>query len=75
MQASKIDEDALNEWVKKNDINFSVGMIEGDEEKTKFNWGVRALPWLILTDSEHVVRSNGFGLNELEEKIKACDEK
>jgi protocatechuate 3,4-dioxygenase beta subunit len=75
VQASKVDEDALNEWVKKYNINFSVGMIEGDEEKTKFKWGVRALPWLILTDSDHIVRSNGFGLNELEEKISASDEK
>ncbi|MHC4395682.1 MAG: carboxypeptidase regulatory-like domain-containing protein [Planctomycetota bacterium] len=71
VQASKVGEKALNEWVKKYNINFPAGMIEGDEEKTRFKWGVRSLPWLILTDAEHFVRSNGFGLNELDEKINA----
>ncbi|GAF82278.1 unnamed protein product, partial [marine sediment metagenome] len=33
--------------------------------------GVRSLPWLILTDTEHIVRTDGFGTNELNEKIKA----
>ncbi|MHC4560829.1 MAG: carboxypeptidase regulatory-like domain-containing protein, partial [Planctomycetota bacterium] len=69
VQASKIDENTLNQWVKKYNIPFAVGMIQGDEEKTKFSWGVRSLPWLILTDSKQVIRSGGFGINDLNEKI------
>jgi hypothetical protein len=45
-------------------------MIQGDEEKTKFNWGVKSLPWLILTDKEHVVTAEGFSVNKLNEKIE-----
>jgi len=59
--------------VKKYKIPFAVRMVEGDEEKTRFTWGVRSLPWLILTDQEHIVRSNGFSLGELNEKIQAAE--
>jgi hypothetical protein len=69
IQASKIDENALSKWVKKNDIEFMVGMIENDEEKIRFAWGVRSLPWLILADRNHIVSSNGFMLSELDEKL------
>ncbi len=59
----------LSTWVKEHDVPFPVGMIEGDVEKTKFAWGVRVQPWLILTDKEHIVRAE-VGLNELDQKIK-----
>jgi len=73
IQASKIDENTLNEWMKKYHVPFPVRMVKGDVEKTKFAWGVRSLPWLILTDQEHIVRSNGFSLAELNEKIQAAE--
>jgi len=69
LQASKIDEDKFNDWVKKNSIPFPVGMIE-DEEKTRFTWGVRSLPWLILTDRNHVVTAEGFAVSEIGEKLE-----
>ncbi|MBN2313999.1 MAG: carboxypeptidase regulatory-like domain-containing protein [Sedimentisphaerales bacterium] len=70
IHASKIDESQLNEWVKQSHIPYPVGWIAGDEEKIRFNWGVKSMPWLMLTDKEHVVRAEGFDLNELEEKVK-----
>jgi hypothetical protein len=75
VQASKVDENALHEWVKANKIPFAVGMIQGDEEKTRFAWGVKSLPWLILTDRQHIVRAEGFALNELDDKIKKAEGK
>jgi Leucine-rich repeat (LRR) protein len=69
IQASNVGQDKLNDWVKENNIPFPVGMIQGDEEKTRFTWGVRSLPWLILTDKKHIVTAEGFGLNELDEKL------
>lgn len=74
VQASKVDENTLNDWVKKYKIPFPVGIVQGDEEKTRFAWGVRSLPWLILTDKEHVVRREGFGLEELARKIKEIND-
>jgi hypothetical protein len=75
IQASKIDENALNKWVKNDNIPFAVGMVRGNAEKTKFDWGVQALPWLILTDRNRVISAEGFGLSELYEKIEAVAEK
>ena len=69
VQASKMDQAALDQWVKKYNVPFSIGMVEGDAEKTRFAWGIRSLPWLILTDREHAVEANGFSLAELDEKI------
>ncbi len=48
-------------------------MFEGDENKIAIAWGVKSLPWLILTDKDHIVSSNGFSLNELDEKLKQPD--
>ena len=69
VQASKIDENKLNDWVKKYKIPFPVGIVQGDVEKSRFAWGVRSLPWLILSDRKHIVRAEGFGINALNEKI------
>lgn len=70
IHASMVDEDALKEWVKEKSIPFPVGTIQGDVEKNRVAWGVRSLPWLILTDKEHIVRAEGFALEELGERIK-----
>jgi uncharacterized GH25 family protein len=70
IQASEVDENTLNEWIKTNNISFPVGMIQDDAEKIRFAWGVRSLPWLILSDPEHIVRAEGFALSDLDEKIK-----
>ncbi|NQT01652.1 MAG: carboxypeptidase regulatory-like domain-containing protein [Planctomycetes bacterium] len=75
VQASKIDGNALNQWVKKYNIPFTVGMIQGDVEKSRFAWGVRSLPWLILTDKQHTVQMQGFSINELNERIATLKEK
>jgi len=70
VQASNVDRDTLNEWIKKNNIPFQVGMIESDERKIRFSWGVKSLPWLILTDRSHVIRAEGFGFDSLENMIE-----
>jgi len=69
VQAAAHDEDALTNWVKERTIPFPIGRIEGDIEKTKTAWGARSLPWLILTDADHIVRAEGFARNELDQEI------
>ena len=71
IQALKMDEDMLNDWIKKNNIPFPVGMVQGDEEEIRFTWGVRSLPWLILTDKKHIVTAEGFNMSELDEKLNS----
>jgi hypothetical protein len=74
IHASKVDENILNEWLKKNNIPFPAGIVTGDEGKIRFIWGVRSLPWLILTDREHIVRAEGFSIGELNEKVKPTEQ-
>jgi hypothetical protein len=69
IQTSKVDDNVLKEWAENNNIPFPVGMIKGDEEKIRFSWGVRSLPWLILTDKKHIVTAEGLSLAELDEKL------
>ena len=75
IQASKANENGLSEWVKANNIPFPVGIVQGDEEKARFSWGVGALPWLILTDKQNIVQAEGFSINELDERIATLREK
>ncbi|MBN1974378.1 MAG: redoxin domain-containing protein [Sedimentisphaerales bacterium] len=75
VHSSKIEQAKLDEWLKENNISFRKGMIQENEEQTRFNWGVKALPWLILTDKEHIVQAEGFSLNELDDKIETITEK
>ena len=75
IQASKVERSKFDAWIAKYEIGFPVGMIEADEEKTRFTWGVKSLPWLIVADKEHIVKADGFSLSELDEKIKGIDGK
>jgi len=70
IQASKVDENTLDQWVRKYNISLPAGMVWADEKETIFSWGVKSLPWLILTDRKHIVRAEGFALSELDEKLK-----
>ncbi|MBN2182382.1 MAG: carboxypeptidase regulatory-like domain-containing protein [Sedimentisphaerales bacterium] len=70
IQASKIEQEQLNEWIKDQNVTLPVGIISSGNEMMRFNWGVKSLPWLILTDSKHVVTAEGFSISELDEKLK-----
>ena len=76
VQASKMSENELARWIKTMNISIPVAAIIGDVEETRFDWNVQSLPWLILTDRNHVVVAEGFALNELNERItEITDEK
>jgi len=70
VQAMKIENDKLHAWAKDNKLSFPVGAISDDVEKIRNAWGVKALPWLILTNHQHVITAEGFGLDELDAKIE-----
>ena len=70
VHTSRIERAKLDEWIQENSISLPIGMIQSDQEQTRFNWGIRSLPWLILTDKEHIVRAEGFALTELDDKVE-----
>ncbi len=71
IQSSAVDRAALRSFAATNQLSFPIGMIRADEAKTQFNWGIRARPWMILADKDHVIRAEGFGVAELAEKLKS----
>ena len=72
VQAAKVERAKLDEWIRENKVAFPVGMIADQEEQVCFDWGVKSLPWLILTDKNHIISSSGFSVNELDNKIRSA---
>ena len=67
-----IDPGELAQWLGDNQIDLPVGTVPQDEkeaEKALKSWGVVMTPWLILTDKDHVVRSEALDLAQVEEFI------
>lgn len=74
IHASPAEPNALKAWMTKFKIPSPCGVITGDAAKVETirnKWGVRGLPWLVLTDKKHIVRAEGFGISELDERITA----
>lgn len=70
VQDTTLDDRNLEAWKEDNRIPFIVGMIRGDEAQVRLAWGVKSLPWMILTDRQLMVRAEGFGIAELGQKIQ-----
>jgi len=74
IHAAAIDEKTLRDWLTRNKIPFPAGSVPskgdaGAERKDLARWGVRGVPWLILTDEKHVVRAEGISLDRLDAKL------
>ena len=70
IQAESISEGTLTSWLKQNEIVPRVGKSKIDLHALELRWGVKSLPWLILTDTNHDVTDEGFSITDLDEKIK-----
>jgi protocatechuate 3,4-dioxygenase beta subunit len=70
VQVTKVDRTRLDKWLQENSVDLPVGVVRDDENQTPSPWGMESLPYLILTDKGHVVRAEGFSLDELEARIQ-----
>jgi len=70
IQAAAVTADSFQTWKDANPAPFPVGRVPDKSDKTKWASEVESLPWLILTDKEGQVSSEGFALDDLEAKIK-----
>ncbi len=73
VQASPMEEGPLRRWLDEHGIAFPVGTITGDVEAVRQQWGVKALPWLMLTDKDHVIQAEGFAVDEWEEEVERIE--
>ncbi len=74
VHASKVEKNSLDPWLHENNITIPIGIVEGDSEQIRFNWAIQSLPWMVLADWKHIVRSEGFGIDELNDKIEESSE-
>ena len=74
VHAAPAEVETLQQWLDTAGISLPVGMVRERTEETCFAWGVRGLPWLILTDQQHVVQADGFALRELDDTLNATGE-
>ncbi|MBN1359275.1 MAG: carboxypeptidase regulatory-like domain-containing protein [Sedimentisphaerales bacterium] len=74
VQAPKVEQAELNAWAEQSDVPFPLVRIAADAEATRALWGVKSLPWLILTDSNHIVTAEGFAVAELEKRLATIGE-
>jgi hypothetical protein len=68
IQVNKCDAVKFDEWVQKVKCPFSFYIAKnGDELRSKF--GVNQVPWIILTDSNHVVSAEGVNGSDFEKEL------
>ncbi len=71
IHASMADRNVLNQWAQESNIPFPIEMIKGNEQ-THFKWSIASLPWLILTDKQHIVIADGLSVIQVAEKSKTA---
>ena len=69
LNGESTEREPLDAWLADFDIPFVCGVITIDPENARFNLGVQAMPWLILTDGQRNVLAEGFALSELTERL------
>ena len=69
----------LDRWLVRNRVHFPVSILQDEfhqtpEERATYLFGLQnRIPWLILTDSNHIVRYEGFTLKTLESNLEEMD--
>jgi protocatechuate 3,4-dioxygenase beta subunit len=71
VQAVPVSEDALKAFAGRNKLPFPLGAIKDRPDERRAPWGARTLPWLILTDAAHMVKAEGFPVEELDARLEA----
>ena len=69
MHAGSLLDETFQSWLRENEIVPPAGYHHLNLDGLRYSWGVKSLPWLILTDKNHIVTSEGFGIADLNEKI------
>jgi hypothetical protein len=72
-QAVGSEETAWAQPAGESELPWPVRTVKGDARRTRLTWGIRSLPWLILTDNRHIVTDEGFAVNELDDKLQGLE--
>ena len=70
VQTPKVESNVLDGWLKRDSISLPVGQVAGSSGDIRRTWGVKSLPWLLLTDCNHRVVAEGIALDEVDRSIE-----
>jgi protocatechuate 3,4-dioxygenase beta subunit len=70
VEVSDAPQDTVDAWAKQNNVSIPIARPGPTAEETRLAWGVKTLPWLVLTNREHVVVAEGFAVDELDSQLK-----
>ncbi|MBN2129568.1 MAG: hypothetical protein JW741_08725 [Sedimentisphaerales bacterium] len=70
VQALEVDDETFKRWASPTGTHIRLSRIKESAEQVQSLWCVRSLPWLILTDAEHIVRAEGLPLNQLDAALE-----
>jgi hypothetical protein len=73
VQVSSAGRQGPDQAAEEYGLPFPTARIKDDEKTTQLKWCVKSLPWLILTDRQHTIIAEGFGLEEFDGKIKRSE--
>lgn len=66
VQVTAMDRADLDRWLTEQKAPFKAQMLATAFDQAQYAWGVKAVPWLILTDERHVVVAEGFSVQDLD---------
>lgn len=61
--------DKAAQWIAQKQTAFHIGSITKDPQATRKKWGVKSLPWLIVTNADHKVVAEGLSVSEFKVKM------
>jgi protocatechuate 3,4-dioxygenase beta subunit len=70
VQSATITDDDFRAWKTANPVVFPVSRVTKKTDETRWATSVPRLPWLILTDGNRNVISEGFSVDDLEVHLK-----
>ena len=69
LHCSKTDPGIADTWGRAKKIQLPVGVIQDVAPEVLRAWRIETLPHLILTNTDHIIAAEGFGVGQLNEKI------
>ena len=69
LHCSKTDPGIADTWGRAEKIRLPIGKIQDVAPEVLRAWRIETLPHLILTNTDHVITAEGFGVGQLNEKI------
>jgi len=62
VQVSAVETQQLEQWIQDQGIPFAILQAPGTFEQKRLDWGIKSLPWMVLTDADHFVLQEGLTL-------------